>query len=1402
MVDQQVVAVAGAGAWAENLLVAACPVTATAQDGTDGGAPGVAVIEMAWNCQLSELDLSALLKAAAWATLIVEFDGETMMATVAAPVVTPAGAHAQSATSHDMPWSALLAAPVCIAVAGAYLLVVRLRRRRLVESAGAPVLRARRAIRLRAAVGAGLVAATVAASTVVAPPTSAVAATSALTLTTTTPTVGQQLTFSYRTDAPSSTNWVGIYAPNDTPGPVASRVWAYTPNADGTVTLNSGGLTAGTWTARFFANDGYTELATAVTFTLQAPSALSLTTTNPVAGQQLTFQYSTGSPAAKNWIGIYGPNDTPGPVAARVWAYAPSADGTVTLSSGSLGVGTWKARFFANDGYTELTAPITFTIAAPSGLTLTTANPSEGQSLTFRYVTTTPGAKNWVGLYGPNDTPGPVAATAWLYAPNADGTVTFGGGLRAGTWKAHFLANDGYEPLTTPITFTVKPPTVDLVVVRGTVFNDANENNVRDAGEVGVGGVSVTDGQQWSTTAADGTYSIEIDRRRRETDLVTIVSPNGYTPVLRADSVPQYFRQVPSSASPLNGLDFGLVADTNAANPTEKWSLVSDPEVSNTVDAAATASLAEWTGQVQAMAEATEATMTISTGDLTVTDYAAEHRRQGGYDLFRKGLTDGDLDHAFYPVMGNHDVGGTATSAGYGGSLEYWRRNLGPEWYSFDRNGRHIVVLEDNYSSEGYGAQLTWLREDLRRHAVGKQVLVFAHRSLFTKWGPGAGLQPTVDELAKYDVRMFAAGHNQQAEFRRGAFARSVEVNNMGKYGIDGARPDYKILDFSTITDDPATTVNEDIGYIGGIRRQFDVNNDVALVSPAAGSVHGAAAGVPVQVFAEDDGRTPATASVVITRRANGEVVWRNDALAFGGNVQPTGIVNCYTPPGGGAVETCPEPRVAWTRAGTRITGLTPGFYTATVTTVDTVGNSWPTITQNFDVQEAEVSTVEPGQDWLRQGGDEAGGSSSGDDPGSNLDLRWSANTGEQFHLNGAAVVDGRVIVASQAFDSPYSMMLAYDAVTGAELWRTYLDGDAESYPTVFDGKVYLTTGVGRVYALDAATGQVAWQAISSEETHGSTVRRYGRAGGPVSVFALADRPPVAVLQEYGWVQCRNAVTGAVLPGGFGAPVGWGEFHSTAVRQPGSNTVYLHSGSSQTLIAMDLTTCTALSSVGTGGDLFSQSSPAFTKPAVGAPQLVTATSSGVRGHNPQSGGAQTWHAALGTTATCESGPPPVTSPATYGSMAYVASWDGVVRAYDTASATPAVPVWERPLGYLPGESPMEDPVRVAIGCKAAGPGSPAGHALATESVVYAATRDGRVVVLDRATGAILAAHNLGAAVTSAMSVSGNTLFALTDDGTLHALVADAAVSARAFGRSMRFEHPVGGERQNEPATAQ
>ncbi|MEU2429634.1 metallophosphoesterase N-terminal domain-containing protein, partial [Streptomyces sp. NPDC007861] len=154
------------------------------------------------------------------------------------------------------------------------------------------------------------------------------------------------------------------------------------------------------------------------------------------------------------------------------------------------------------------------------------------------------------------------------------------------------------------------PAATATATVEGTVFKDANGNGKRDRGERPMPGVDVTDGAAWTTTGPDGSYRLAIDPTRRETDLVSIVSPDGYTPALRKDWVPQFFRKVSETGG--TGVDFALVPDRDAVEPTEKWVMNSDPEVGNRTDDEARRILPQWTGQVRAMSEVDGATATPS----------------------------------------------------------------------------------------------------------------------------------------------------------------------------------------------------------------------------------------------------------------------------------------------------------------------------------------------------------------------------------------------------------------------------------------------------------------------------------------------------------------------------------------------------------------------------------------------------------------------------------------------------------------------------------------------------------------------------------------------------------------------------------------------------------------------
>src|SRR5207248_94390 len=105
-------------------------------------------------------------------------------------------------------------------------------------------------------------------------------------------------------------------------------------------------------------------LTTGATPASAAASTLTLDHATYTPGQNVVATYSTGQVSAKNWVGIYASDSTPGQVSSLVWAYAPDASGSVTLSTSSLSPGSYRAHFLYNDGYAQLAAPTPFAVTA------------------------------------------------------------------------------------------------------------------------------------------------------------------------------------------------------------------------------------------------------------------------------------------------------------------------------------------------------------------------------------------------------------------------------------------------------------------------------------------------------------------------------------------------------------------------------------------------------------------------------------------------------------------------------------------------------------------------------------------------------------------------------------------------------------------------------------------------------------------------------------------------------------------------------------------------------------------------------------------------------------------------------------------------------------------------------
>ncbi|KAH8177746.1 endonuclease/Exonuclease/phosphatase family protein [Sarocladium implicatum] len=127
-------------------------------------------------------------------------------------------------------------------------------------------------------------------------------------------------------------------------------------------------------------------------------------------------------------------------------------------------------------------------------------------SFTFQYATSQQDSTNWIGIYratggGPIDEKQDQPALAWEYAPEADGTVFISAAsLQPGSYKAFFLASDGYQWLTEPLDLEL----LDSSEPFGFIVTNVTLHNARQADAY----TAIVSGLLKGAGASDARYSI------------------------------------------------------------------------------------------------------------------------------------------------------------------------------------------------------------------------------------------------------------------------------------------------------------------------------------------------------------------------------------------------------------------------------------------------------------------------------------------------------------------------------------------------------------------------------------------------------------------------------------------------------------------------------------------------------------------------------------------------------------------------------------------------------------------------------------------------------------------------------------------------------------------------------
>lgn len=332
----------------------------------------------------------------------------------------------------------------------------------------------------------------------------------------------------------------------------------------------------------------------------------------------------------------------------------------------------------------------------------------------------------------------------------------------------------------------------DPCELAGVVFEDRNRDGRRQRGEPGVAGVLVSNGSDVVRTDADGRYNLSIHEQPGGTT-VFITKPAGYEVPLNAQNVPQFaYHHVPAGSpalrfgglppsGPLPGrVDFPLVRGRERS----KFKVVisgdtqpySNTEVGYVRDTLARDMLAMGTGDIE---------FVMVEGDLVGDDL-------GLYPRFKDIMSVTDTPHYFVP--GNHDLDFDASDDAH--SLDTFRREWGPAYYSFDIGEVHFVVLDDmrypctaednqdgrhsfcetgtTYTGRIDDRQMLWLANDLAHVPERKLVVLNMHIPLVSYVDQGSAQHQVANVRELYELLrgrqvLALSGHTHTLEqFRPG----------------------------------------------------------------------------------------------------------------------------------------------------------------------------------------------------------------------------------------------------------------------------------------------------------------------------------------------------------------------------------------------------------------------------------------------------------------------------------------------------------------------------------------------------------------------------------------------------------------------------------------------------------
>lgn len=284
---------------------------------------------------------------------------------------------------------------------------------------------------------------------------------------------------------------------------------------------------------------------------------------------------------------------------------------------------------------------------------------------------------------------------------------------------------------------------------RGTVYLDDNRNNVRDRGERGIGGVSVSNGVDVVLTDAQGRYEV----RLMPESILFISKPAEYEVPVDDNNLPQfYYTHYPTGTPPVAAFEYPVIEPTGPLPARIDFALLPGKHNVSRFKAMGFADPQAATDEFQ------DGVREDIVNELIGNPYGAAFGLVAGdvvddtLSLYpRHNAMMGAIGIPIWNVPGNHDMNYDSPNDRY--ATETYKRYFGPTNFSFNHGDVHFIGLDnveykgagqgefDNGDYRGYlsAEQLQWIRNDLKFVPRHKLIVIFSHISLITYALDGSG---------------------------------------------------------------------------------------------------------------------------------------------------------------------------------------------------------------------------------------------------------------------------------------------------------------------------------------------------------------------------------------------------------------------------------------------------------------------------------------------------------------------------------------------------------------------------------------------------------------------------------------------------------------------------------------